>query len=124
MGDVSTCVSRSALADKPTVAPYAGRTLTASPAVALVSMTEMAPFFEECDHFRREFIDAFAVGVEHQFGFFRRLVGIVDSGEPLELARAGLFVKTFGIAFFAGFQRRVDVDFDELYRVEQRSEEH
>ena len=52
--------------------------------------------------------------IEHQFRLERRFVRIVDSGEALELAGAGLLVEALRIALLADVDRRVAEDLDEV----------
>src|SRR5579875_4085381 len=51
--------------------------------------------------------------IDRQFWLQRRLIGIVDAGEALQLAGAGFLVQPFGIPLLAGLDRRVDEHFDE-----------
>ena len=53
-------------------------------------------------------------GVQRDLGVHRRLVGIVDAGEALDLAAAGLGVHSLGVALLAHLERRVDEHLDEL----------
>ena len=50
---------------------------------------------------------------EHQLGLVGRLVGVVDAGEPGDLAGPGLGVEALGVALLALLDRRVDEDLDE-----------
>ena len=50
---------------------------------------------------------------EHQLSRLRGLVGVVDAGEALDLARPGLGVETLGVPPLALLDRGVDEDLDE-----------
>ena len=58
--------------------------------------------------------------VERDLGIQRRLVGIADPGELLDLAAPRLGVHPLHVALLADRQRRVDEDLDELVLVHQR----
>src|SRR5262245_28597356 len=51
--------------------------------------------------------------VEGQLGLERGLVRVVDAGEPLDLAGAGLLVEALGVALLARLDRRVHEHLDE-----------
>jgi hypothetical protein len=54
------------------------------------------------------------IGLNRNFGVFRRFVWRVDSGELANLARPRFFVEIFWIARFANRERRISENFDEL----------
>ena len=52
-------------------------------------------------------------GMQDYFGAERRLVGIINAGEALDLSRAGLGIETLGVAAFGNGKRRMDMHFNE-----------
>ena len=52
-------------------------------------------------------------GMQYYFGAERRLVGIINAGEALDLPRAGLGIETLGVAAFGNGKRRINMHFNE-----------
>ena len=78
------------------------------------TLLDLAALHQVGDHFVGQRLGVLRAGVEHQFGLGRGFVRIVDAGEALELAGAGLLVEALRVAGFADFDRGVDEDLDEV----------
>src|SRR5579863_420690 len=60
------------------------------------------------------FFDGFFVGLNHEFGMLRFLVGIVYTGEVLDFTFVYQFVEALDVALAADFDGAFDVDFDKI----------
>ena len=61
----------------------------------------------------RRLLGRLVLGLDHQLGVLRRLVGVGDAGELLDLAGAGLRVEALDVALLADLDRGLDVGLDE-----------
>ena len=59
------------------------------------------------------FLDRLLVGVENEFGTLRFVIGIINTGETLDLPGTRLLVEPLGVSLFSLFQRTAHVDFKE-----------
>ena len=68
---------------------------------------------QQLDHGHDTVVDGGLHGVERQLGVLGHLVCLVDAGESLDDACAGLLVETLDVPLLALLERRRNVDLEE-----------
>lgn len=75
---------------------------------------KVAEFLKLCEDAGRTLLHCLPVGFYDQFGMQWLFVGIINTGEALDLALLCKLVEAFDIALAADFDGGLDVDFNEM----------